>query len=387
MLRYYDGFYAGVLLLIPVNPKIVLLVSIRQMKRHSVNYGMHMETMNRFLHLERLVGNTPMLVLKYVYKGKPGRIFVKCEQYNLTGSVKDRMVLNILKNAYLRGAIRPGDEFVEATSGNTGISLAAMGRALGHPVHIIMPDWLSTERFEIIRSYGTTVTKISKDEGGFLRSIELAKDMARSGTVFLPCQFDNPDNPSAHEHTTAPEIIDQLQTIGVEPDAVVAGVGTGGTIMGIGRGIRKHYPSALIHPLEPAESPTLSTGYKVGEHRIQGISDEFIPRIVQLNELDDIIRVHDGDAIITAQKLAVQAGLGVGISSGANVAGAVRLQQELGPEAVVVTLLCDSNKKYLSTALTRDEPSMPHHVSSALEFTGYDTILSENNTFTENSRL
>ncbi len=356
------------------------------MKRQRTNYWMHTETENRFLHLERLVGNTPMLILKYVYRGKPGRIFVKCEQYNLTGSVKDRMVLNILKTAYRRGAIQPGNEFVEATSGNTGISLAAIGRALGHPVHIIMPDWLSTERFDIIRSYGATVTKISKAEGGFLRSIDLAKDMAQSGTVFLPSQFSNPANPAVHEHTTAPEIIDQLQTLGLKPDAIVAGVGTGGTIMGVGRGIRKHYPSALIHPLEPAESPTLSTGYKVGEHRIQGISDEFIPRIVQLNELDDIIRVHDGDAIITAQQLAVQAGLGVGISSGANVAGAIRLQHELGPEAVVVTLLCDSNKKYLSTALTGKEPSIPHYVSSALEFTGYDTILSENNTFMGNSR-
>jgi len=333
------------------------------------------DTTNRFLHLEQLVGNTPMLVLKYLYKGQAGRIFVKCEQYNLTGSVKDRMVLNILKNAYHRGRVNPGDELVEATSGNTGISLAAIGRALGHPVHIIMPGWLSSERFDIIRSYGATVTKVSKDEGGFRRSIELAKDMAQAGTVFLPCQFDNPDNPAAHEHTTAPEIIDQLQTIGLQPDAVVAGVGSGGTIMGIGRGIRKHYPSVRIHPLEPAESPTLSTGYKVGEHRIQGISDEFIPRIVQLDELDDIVRVHDGDAIITAQKLALQAGLGVGISSGANVAGAIRLQHDLGPGSVVVTLLCDSNKKYLSTALMRPEPTMPHYISSALEFTGYDTIL------------
>src|SRR5690606_31767010 len=133
-------------------------------------------------------------------------------------------------------------------------------------------------------------------------------------------------------------------------------VGTGGTVMGVGRSLRKVNPKVRIHPLEPAESPTLSTGHKVGSHRIQGISDEFIPAIVDLDELDAVICANDGDAILMAQKLSRQLGLAVGISSGANVIGAVKLQQELGPEAVVVTLLCDDNKKYLSTDLVREEP-------------------------------
>lgn len=331
----------------------------------------------RFQRMEKLIGNTPMIVLNYLYKGRRGRIFVKCEHYSLTGSVKDRMALRILKMAYLKGKISPEHTIVEITSGNTGISFAALGRAFGHPVHIIMPDWLSTERFDIIRSLGAETTKISKDEGGFIGGLQMVKNKARQGQVFLPSQFENPDNPAAHESTTAKEIVEQLQVLELEPTAFIAGVGTGGTVMGVSRGLRKVNPSVRVHPLEPAESPTLSTGFKVGAHRIQGISDEFIPRIVNLDELDSIIRVHDGDAIITAQKLANDVGLGVGISSGANVAGAIMLQQEIGADSVVVTLLCDSNKKYLSTDLMKVEPPMLHYVSTHLEFTGYDTILAD----------
>lgn len=339
-----------------------------------------------FSNLKKLIGNTPMLTLQYRYKGKPGRIFVKCEYYNLTGSVKDRMAFHILKSAYAGGMIKPGDTIVEATSGNTGISFAALGRSLGHPVHIIMPDWLSTERFSIIDSLGATITKVSRAEGGFLRSIEIAKQMAKSGGVFLPSQFENLSNPEAHELTTAREIIEQLQVLGQEPAAFVAGVGTGGTIMGVGRGLWKVFPSVRIHPLEPAESPTLSTGYKVGSHRIQGISDEFIPSIVKLDQLGEIVRVHDGDAIITAQKLAGELGLGVGISSGANVAGAIRLQQEMRKDAVIVTLLCDNNSKYLSTDMMKKEPPKPNYISSDLTFVGYDTILAEDSHYFNKER-
>lgn len=340
----------------------------------------------RFKNLERLIGNTPMLVLEYRYRGKPGRIYVKCEYYNLTGSVKDRMALHILKRAYENGAINPGDTIIEATSGNTGIAFAALGRSLGHPVHIIMPDWLSAERFDIIRSLGATITKVSREEGGFRRSIELARNMAKSGGAFLPSQFDNLNNPAAHEYATAREIIEQLQVMELEPNAFIAGVGTGGTIMGVGRGLRKFFPSVRIHPLEPAESPTLTTGHKVGSHRIQGISDEFIPSIVKLDQLREIVQVHDGDAIITAQKLARELGLGVGISSGANVAGAIRLQQRLRTDAVTVTLLCDSNNKYLSTDMMKDEPARANYISSDLEFIRYDTILADNSHYFNKDR-
>jgi cysteine synthase A len=330
---------------------------------------------NKFAHLWHLVGNTPMLALHYTYRGQPGRIFVKCEHYNLTGSLKDRMALYILQQAYEQGKIRPGDTIVEATSGNTGIAFAAIGKALGHPVRILMPDWLSRERIDIIRSLGAEVTLISKAQGGFLGSIKLSEEMAAAdGRVFLTQQFENCYNAEAHARTTGPEIAAQLAGVGRRPDAFVAGVGTGGTVMGTGHYLKAQFSGVRIHPLEPAESPTLTTGHKVGSHRIQGISDEFIPAIVKLDELDAVVQASDGDAILVAQKLATQLGLAVGISSGANVIGAIRLAAELGPEATVVTLLCDSNKKYLSTDLLREEPVRDGYLAPEVDFTDYQPI-------------
>ena len=330
---------------------------------------------DKFKHLWYLVGNTPMLELHYYFRGKPGRIFVKCEHYNLTGSVKDRMALYILYQAYQSGKIAPGLEIVEATSGNTGISFAAIGKALGHRVRIIMPDWLSQERKDIIRSLGAEVVLVSKEQGGFLGSIRLAEDYAKSpGDIFLPRQFENCYNAEAHEKTTGPEIWKQLGSVGIIPDAFVAGVGTGGTVMGVGAFLRSKNPGVKIHPLEPAESPTLSTGYKVGNHRIQGISDEFIPAIVKLDKLDNVISVCDGDAIIMAQMLAAQLGLAVGISSGANVIGAIQLQEMMGENSNVVTILSDSNKKYLSTDLMKVEPLKENYLSAKIKLVDYHPI-------------
>ena len=329
----------------------------------------------RFGELWNLVGNTPMLKLEYQFKGRPGYIFVKCEHYNLTGSVKDRMALYIMKQAYLQGLIKPDDIIVEATSGNTGIAFSAIGRALGHKVIIMMPNWLSKERQDIIKSFGATIRLVSKEEGGFLGSIRLAEDLQQnSDQYFLPRQFENEYNTAAHAATTGPEIWEQLLHTGLKPDAFVAGVGTGGTVMGVGRYLKSMHPAVKIHPLEPAESPTLSTGHKVGSHRIQGISDEFIPAIVRLDQLDQVVQANDGDAIIVAQKLAAELGLAVGISSGANVIGAIRLKEQMGDDAVVVTLLCDSNKKYLSTDLVKPQPPKPGYISTDLRFTGFRTI-------------
>lgn len=327
-----------------------------------------------FRPLWHLVGNTPMLELEYIYRGRAGRVFVKCEHYNLTGSVKDRMALYILYQAYRNGRISPGDTIIEATSGNTGIAFAAIGKALGHPVKIIMPDWLSRERTDIIRSLGAEVILISKAEGGFTGSIELSERLAAAGKVFLPQQFANAYNAEAHERTTGVEIWEQLEAIDRRPDAFVAGVGTGGTVMGVGAFLKRMNHAVRVHPLEPLESPTLTMGHKVGSHRIQGISDEFIPPIVKLTELDAIVQVGDGDAILMAQKLSRQLGLAVGISSGANVIGAIQLAERLGPDATVVTLLCDSNKKYLSTDLVREEPVCPGYFSTDTDFIGYHPI-------------
>lgn len=329
---------------------------------------------SRFKHLWCLVGNTPMLELQYRYKGNEGSIYVKCENYNLTGSIKDRMALYIMYKAYMNCQINPTDTIVEATSGNTGIAFAAIGKALGHQVKIIMPNWLSKERIDIIKSMGADIQLVSKEEGGFLGSIRLSEELAAKGGVFLPRQFDNEYNAEAHEFTTGKEIALQLESVGLAADAFVAGVGTGGTVMGVGKQLRKHNPFTKIHPLEPAESPTLSTGYKVGSHRIQGISDEFIPSIVKLDALDDVVKACDGDSIIMAQKLAKELGLAVGISSGANVIGAIKLKEQLGNDAVVVTLLCDDNKKYLSTDLVKEEPVKDGYISTELEFSGFQPI-------------
>ena len=329
----------------------------------------------KFRHLWHMVGNTPMLELHYTYKTKPSKIYVKCEHYNLTGSIKDRMALYIMHKAYCEGHIKPGDTIMEATSGNTGIAFSAIGKALGHNVKIVMPNWLSKERMDIIRTLGAEIVLISKEEGGFLGSIKICNEMSEiDDSIFLPRQFENLYNAEAHENTTGKEILCQLKSCGLTPYAFVAGVGTGGTVMGVGHALRKANPHVKVHPLEPKESPTLSTGYKVGSHRIQGISDEFIPELVKLNELDEILEASDGDSIIMAQKLACELGLAVGISSGANVIGAIKLKNQLPDDAVVVTILSDSNKKYLSTDLIKEEPVKDGYISTDTVFVEYMPI-------------
>ena len=325
----------------------------------------------RFESLHRLVGNTPLLAVELTYRGQPRVIYAKQESLNLTGSIKDRMALHIVHRAYREGRLKPGDRIAEATSGNTGISFAAIGRALGHPVTVFMPDWMSEERKALIASFGADIVSVSRAEGGFIGSIAQSEELAaKDPSVFLPRQFANDANVRAHAETTGPEIWMQLKSAGLTPDAFVAGVGTGGTVMGVGRFMRSRKAGIRVHPLEPAESPTLSTGFKVGQHRIQGISDEFIPAIVKFDELDRIVSVNDGDAILMAQKLA-QHGLAVGISSGANLLGSLKIQDDLGAEAVVATVFSDSNKKYLSTDLLRTEPTKPEYLSPHIEVTGF----------------
>jgi len=327
---------------------------------------------DRFRGLRSLVGNTPLLAIDVVHRGRPRVVYAKAEHMNMTGSIKDRMVLHILHQAYASGAVQPGSPLIEATSGNTGISVAAVGRALGHPVTIFMPDWMSHERINLIRSFGARIQLISRDEGGFLGSIERAEDAAaKLPNAFLPRQFSNTDNIEAHAQTTGPEVWWQLRFRGLTPDAFVAGVGTGGTIMGTGRFLRQQSPQVRIHPVEPANSPTLSTGHHVGHHRIQGISDEFVPPIVKLQETDGVLAIDDGDAIRMAQRLARELGLGVGISSGANFLAALRVLEDASDQATVVTVFPDDNKKYLSTDLLRDEPRRDHHITDHVELHGF----------------
>ncbi len=321
--------------------------------------------------LTSLIGNTPLLEISFKYNGEVRRLFAKAEQYNLTGSIKDRMALHIIKKAYKNGALKKGDTIVEATSGNTGIAFSAIGTTLGHPVTIFMPNWMSDERKNLIRSYGANIELVTAEQGGFLGSIKMTEDLLKEKDhVFLPCQFSNEDNSEAHYLTTGPEIWCQLQHIRLRPDAIVAGVGTGGTIMGIGKYLKEKDSNIKVYPLEPSNSPTMSTGHKVGKHRIQGISDEFIPSIVNFNKLDEIIDVDDGDSIIMAQKLASELGLGVGISSGANFLGALIAQEKLGKDSIVVTIFADDNKKYLSTDLMKKEPIKDEFLSTDIKLLG-----------------
>jgi cysteine synthase A len=325
--------------------------------------------------LKNLVGNTPLLVLNCEFRGRPRTLYAKAEHLNLTGSIKDRMALHILERARASGRLTPGQPIAEATSGNTGIALAGVGRATGHPVTIFMPDWMSHERIALIKSLGASIHLVSSAEGGFLGAIRLAESCAEGqNRAFLPRQFSNEDNCAAHEATTGPEILWQLRDHGLTPDAFVAGVGTGGTVMGVGRFLKRSVTGVKIHPLEPASSPTLSAGQKVGRHRIQGISDEFVPPIVDLDFLDEIVQVEDGDAILMAQKLARELGLGVGISSGANFLGALKVLEKSGDDAVVVTVFCDDNKKYLSTELLREEPVRDHYLTPDVRLTGFDVF-------------
>lgn len=321
--------------------------------------------------LARLIGNTPLLAIGFRHGAFTGTVFAKCEHLNLTGSIKDRMALHILRQAYTQGVLRPGHRIVEASSGCSGISLAAIGRALGHPVTIFMPDSMSAERRHLIAGYGADIVAVS----GFPACLRMAEELAaREPACFLPRQFSNHANLEEHIVTTGPEIWLQLEEHGLQPHAFTAGVGTGGTVMGVGRYLRSRNPAVRIHPVEPAESPTLSTGCKIGRHRIQGLTDDFIPSLVDLAELDPVLSVSDGDSILMAQKLARELGLGVGISSGCNFLAAARLHEELGPGAVVVTVLPDDNKKYLTTDLMRDEPHRPAYLAPNLDLTGINVL-------------
>jgi cysteine synthase A len=338
---------------------------------------------DKLLALSRLVGATPLLEIHCRYRGREHRVYAKHEAYNFTGSIKDRMALYILQRAYACGEIAPGDVIAEATSGNTGISFAALGRALGHPVRIYMPDWMSRERVLVIQSLGAAVIPVSAELGGFLGSIRMADEFAReAGRVFRPQQFDNPANVQAHYETTGPEITAQLASLGRTPTAFVAGVGTGGTVMGVARHLRERFGAGIqAYPLEPANSPTLRTGHKVGRHRIQGISDEFVPSIVRVQELGRILDVWDGDAIVMSQRLACELGIAVGISSGANLLGALQIAHEQGEGSCVATVFCDDNKKYLSTDLCSEEETKEHYCCNEVELLGFQAIPQHDETY------
>jgi len=329
--------------------------------------------LKKLAELENLVGNTPLAEIIFKYKGKERKVFAKLEYFNFSGSIKDRMALNCLKRAYQTGQIKEGYKIAETTSGNTGIAFCSQGSYLGHECVIFMPDWMSAERVNMMKSFGATINLVSKEDGGFLGCIDKTRKFAEQGNVYLPEQFANEYNTEAHYTSTGPEILKQMDKLGEKVHGVVAGVGTGGTIMGIGKYLRSVDKNIKVYPMEPESSPTISTGHQVGVHRIAGISDEFIPPILDIPFCDDIIMVDDGDSIIMAQQLSRVLGLGVGISSGANFLAAIKAADLIGDGANIVTLFSDDNKKYLTTAYAGEEPVKPGFLSSDVELLGIRT--------------
>ncbi len=315
------------------------------------------------------VGNTPMIKIKYVYKNKEKYIFSKLESYNVTGSIKDRVADYIIRKSYEDGTLKKGMTIVEATSGNTGIALAALGAYYNNPVRIYMPDWVSSERVNLMKMYNAEVILVSKEDGGFKEAIKLAKEYAEQNNGFLSNQFENSYNVLAHYETTGQEIVDKL---GSSIGGFVSGIGTGGTLMGVAKKIKEANPNAKAYALEPDKMPLLSQNTILGSHKIEGIGDDFIPKIVDKNMIDEIFLINDEDAINMSRKIALELGLGVGISSGANMLASV-LAKETNDNNIV-TVFADDNKKYLSTDLSKQIDNNSKFVSNQIELLGYEFI-------------
>ncbi len=314
--------------------------------------------------MNELIGNTPIIKINYKYQNEIKSVYAKLEYYNLTGSIKDRMAYYIIDKAYKNGDLKKGQPIIEATSGNTGISLSAIGALYNNPVYIFMPDWVSKERIKIMELYGAKVTLVSKKEGGFLECINRANTLAKSINGFTSNQFENKDNITAHYETTAKEIIDKFPQI----DSFISGVGTGGTIMGVAKRLKEKNEKIKILALEPSSLPIISKGVKTGNHKIEGIGDEFMPKILDTNLIDDVILVEDIDAINMAKKLASKLGLGVGISSGANFLGAIMANQNN-----IATIFSDDLKKYLTTDLT-EKITSKNLISNQIELIDYEIL-------------
>ena len=319
--------------------------------------------------LSKVIGNTPMIRLNYEINGKIRSIYVKLEYYNLTGSIKDRVAYYIIKNAKEQGLLKENMPIVEATSGNTGIALAALGKYYKHPVYIYMPNWVSKERVNLMKVYGAKVILITKEEGGFVRCVQEAKEKAKEINGFLANQFANENNFLAHYETTGKEIIEQLPE---NVSAFVSGVGTGGTLMGIGKRLKEEFEKFRIVALEPDKMPIISKGKIISNHKIEGIGDDFVPDLIDKEAIDDIELVNDDDAINMSKRLAKELGLGVGISSGANIIASILFQEKI--DKPVVTVFADDNKKYLSTELMGEIQRNKKFISNSIKLLNYEQI-------------
>ena len=301
-----------------------------------------------YTSIDQLIGNTPLLKLNRIVPEDAADVYVKLEFFNPAGSIKDRIALAMIEKAEAEGKLKPGDTIIEPTSGNTGIGLASVAAAKGYHLIIVMPETMSVERRKLMQGYGAELI-LTPGADGMKGSIAKAQELVDTKGYFMPMQFENPANPAIHEATTGQEIIDAFGKDDL-PDAFVAGVGTGGTLSGIGHALKKADPNIKVYALEPAESPLLKEG-KAGKHKIQGISAGFIPKTLDQEVYDGIIEVSSDDAIKTGQAVGRLEGFFPGISAGANIYGAIELAKQLGKGKKVVTVSPDGGDRYLSTDL------------------------------------
>jgi cysteine synthase A len=291
-----------------------------------------------------LIGNTPLISLK---KMTGINLFAKAEFLNPGGSIKDRIAKYMIEEAEKRGELKPGMTIMEPTSGNTGIGIALVGVQKGYRVVIVMPENMSEERKKIIAGLGAelVVTPAEKSIGGTIEEVE--KRVKEDPCIFVPQQFENPDNPLAHYKSTAPEIWNQLEG---KVDIFVSGLGSGGTLCGVGRYLKEKNPGVVIVAVEPKNVSAL-LGHEPGLHKIQGIGDGFVPPVLDTSLVDEVVEVTDDDAINTARKMARVQGLLVGTSSGANVWAAMQMAEKFGRDKHIITILADRAERYFSTAL------------------------------------
>ncbi len=299
----------------------------------------------RFQNSLELIGSTPLVKLNKVIPSNGSNIYAKLEYFNPGGSVKDRIALAMIEDAERKGLLKPGATIIEPTSGNTGIGLALAGAVKGYNVILVMSENMSQERRLILESFGAK-TELSRAEFGMQGTIERAEELvAANPDYFMPQQFNNPANPDAHRKTTGPEIVQAMEDTPV--DAFIAGIGTGGTITGVGEVLKEHYDQVKIIGVEPKTSSVLS-GESPGPHKIQGIGAGFKPKVLNMEILDKIIPVSDEDAFVFSTRLAKEEGLLVGISAGAACCGAFQVAKELGPGKNIVTVFPDNGERYFS---------------------------------------
>ena len=297
----------------------------------------------------QLIGDTPVVRLNQVGEEGDATVWAKLEFLNPGGSVKDRIGLSMIQEAEERGGLNPGDTIIEPTSGNTGIGLAMVAAVRGYKVIFTMPVAMSQERRDLLSAYGAELVLVEPEDGpGMTGAVMKAEELAKEHGYFMPQQFNNLANPAVHENTTGPEIVEAFQDTGL--DYFVSGVGTGGTITGTGRVLKKHFPNIKIYAVEPSGSPVLSGG-QPGKHTIQGIGAGFIPDILDTEIYDEIVQVDDEDAVAGTQALAAKEGILVGKSSGAAAWAALRVAKDMGKDKHVLVILPDTGERYLSTNL------------------------------------